>query len=141
MLLPSDLFKFKIRLDEIYDLNQLVESMSRIKERKGWYFNTHYMHEQIFITSIDMNYDILNHFIPYIELFSSINVVTVSLSEEYIFTSSMIDAFYLMINSFNDFSGSIGYLADKFKENSKIQKYRPQLSKLKMFFFSISFIC
>ena len=52
LYLPSDLFKYLINLEDKTILQQFIEFLTMIHQHKGYYFNSHYMHERLWILAL-----------------------------------------------------------------------------------------
>ena len=71
--LPWDLFRFKFSVSSIEKANCFIEFLNNLKERKGYYFNTHFMHEQIWLTNIVLYTIFIEKILPYVEDMKQIN--------------------------------------------------------------------
>ena len=72
--LPWNLFKFKICLDSKEIIKAFIWHINSINERKGYYFNQHYMHSRLCIDSLEVKHQYANILYPSIELLKSIEV-------------------------------------------------------------------
>ena len=72
--LPWNLFKFKIFLNSKEAINEFILHISNINDRKGYYFNQHYMHSRLCIKFLEINHTYTNILYPSIELLKSIEV-------------------------------------------------------------------
>ena len=72
--LPWNLFKFKIWLDSAEAIKTFIWYINSINDRKGYYFNQHYMHSRLCINSLEVNHQYANILYPSIELLKSIEV-------------------------------------------------------------------
>ena len=73
-IFPSDLFEISFYCYNEKQANSLIKYLEDIEERKGYYFNSHYMHEQIFINYIILGYQCVKNLIPYVDSLKSIKV-------------------------------------------------------------------
>ena len=71
--LPWDLFRFIFSISTIEKANCFIEFLNNLKERKGYYFNTHFMHEQIWLTNIVLYTLFIEKILPYVEDMKQIN--------------------------------------------------------------------
>ena len=80
--LPWDLFRFNFSISTVERVNCFIEFLSNLKERKGYYFNTHFMHQQIWLTDIVLTPLFIEKILPYVEDMKQIN--TFLYSEKFI---------------------------------------------------------
>ena len=73
--LPWNLFKFKIRLDSEEKTNEFMLHINNINDRKGYYFNQHYMHSRLWIDYLEIYQKYVNILYPSLELLKSIEVI------------------------------------------------------------------
>ena len=83
LLLPTDLFSFDIILNNREDGNKFIEFFEYLNERKGCYFNDHYMNERIFISTIFLSKVLVRMFDPYAEKMKSIDNLYEPLKNQY----------------------------------------------------------
>ena len=75
MLLPSNLFKLRIDLKNENIIQQFIEFIEMIHHRKGYYFNSHYMHEQLWITSLHISWNYIQKLVPYFDILKPMKLV------------------------------------------------------------------
>ena len=73
--LPWNLFKFKIYLNFEEITKTFLLHINNINDRKGYYFNQHYMHSRLCIDSLEVKHQYANILYPSIELLKSIEVI------------------------------------------------------------------
>ena len=73
-MVPSDLFGLPINLKEYNQVMTFIEFIKNIKEKKGWYFNKHYMHQKIFTYGITVDRTLIQYLHPYLDDLKSIEV-------------------------------------------------------------------
>ena len=71
---PWDLFKFTISVKSKTDLNNFIEFVINISERKFNYFHKHFIHEKIFVFSTTIDFEFVEQLYPFIEIIKSIEV-------------------------------------------------------------------
>ena len=104
MFLPSDLFKFKIDLKNESILQEFIEFIRMRHLHKGHYFNAHYMHERLRISSLYILPNLINKLAPDFDILISTKIIDENnwTSTESDWNScSIIDKF--MIQDFDDF--------------------------------------
>ena len=69
LYLPSDLFKFQIDLDDKNILNEFVEFIKMRHQHKGLYFNEHYLHERLWISTLYIRPEFIQELVPYFDYF------------------------------------------------------------------------
>ena len=72
--LPWNLFKFRIILNSEEITKTFLLHINNINDRKGYYFNQHYMHSRLCIKFLEINHTYANILYPSIELLKSIEV-------------------------------------------------------------------
>ena len=75
LFLPWDLFTFFVIVRDSKQASILTKFAQDLKDTKGYYFNKHYMHEQIWFEKIIAYSSIIEAIYPYFEAFESIKVV------------------------------------------------------------------
>ena len=50
--LPSDLFRFKIKLNTNVDVDIFIQFIINISNKEGYFFNDHFMHNQLWIVEV-----------------------------------------------------------------------------------------
>ena len=104
MFLPSDLFSFKIDLNNKSILQEFIEFIRMRHQHKGHYFNVHYMHERLKISSLYIRPDLIQELVPDHDILNSIKLTDENNwtnTESDWNTCSIIDKF--MIKDFKDF--------------------------------------
>ena len=104
MFLPSDLFNFTIDLKNKNIFQKFIKFIRMRHQHKGYYFNTHYMHELLKIYKLYIQPELINELAPDLDILNSIK-----LADENNWTStesdwnscSIIDKF--VIKDFKDF--------------------------------------
>ena len=74
MFLPSDLFKFMIDLKNESILQKFIEFIRMRHQRKGHYFNAHYMHERLKISNLYIRPDLIQELAPDHDILNSIKL-------------------------------------------------------------------
>ena len=75
-ILPNDLFEIFINLHNQKPINAFIEFIENLRDSKGWYFNSHYMHSKAKIRdpiSVDIYY--IKKLYPYVGVLKSTQVV------------------------------------------------------------------
>ena len=78
LFLPSDLFKFRIDLNDEEMTNKFIEFITMKHQHKGHYFNQHYMHERLWISDLFIQPDLIKKLIPYFDILKSVKVINES---------------------------------------------------------------
>ena len=73
--LPWNLFKFKIFLNTKEAISEFILHINNINDRKGYYFNQHYMHSRLWIDSLEINQKYVNILYSSLEILKSIEVI------------------------------------------------------------------
>ena len=73
--IPWNLFKFRIYLNSEEITKTFLLHINNIKDRKGYYFNQHYMHSRLWIDSLEIDQKYVNILYPSLELLKSIEVI------------------------------------------------------------------
>ena len=74
--LPNDLFEIFIELQDIEMFNTFIEFIENLRDSKGWYFNSHWMHSKAKIRDpIVVDIDYIKTLYAYIHVLKSIQVV------------------------------------------------------------------
>ena len=74
--LPNDLFEMSIDLSDQNSINKFIEFIENLRDSKGWYFNSHWMHSKAKIRDpivVDINY--FRKLYPYVDVLKSTQVV------------------------------------------------------------------
>ena len=73
---PNDLFGIFIDLKYQKSINKFINFIESLRDSKGWYFNSHYMHSKIKIRDpIEIKIDCIETLYAYIDVLKSIQVV------------------------------------------------------------------
>ena len=72
--LPWDLFKFTISVKNQTDLNNFIEFIINISERRLNFFHNHFIHEKIFVFNTTIDFNLVEQLYPYIETMKSVEV-------------------------------------------------------------------
>ena len=72
--LPWNLFKFKIMLDLEIKAKTFLQFLQDINDRKGYYFNQHFMHSRLWIESIEVKGKLVAILYPSLELLKTTEV-------------------------------------------------------------------
>ena len=76
LFLPSDLFEISIDLTYHKVFNAFIEFIKNLRDSKGWYFNSHWMHSKAKIRDpIVVGIDFIKTLYAYIHVLKSIQVV------------------------------------------------------------------
>ena len=75
LLLPYDLFKFWIDLNDEETINKFIEFLTMKNQHKGHFFNEHYMHERLWISTLFIRPDLIQKLIPYFDILKWIKVI------------------------------------------------------------------
>ena len=75
LFLPSDLFKFWIYLDNEETINKFIEFITMKHQHKGYFFNQHYMHERLWISTLLIRPVLIQKLIPYFDILKSIKAI------------------------------------------------------------------
>ena len=141
LYLPSDLFKYSIDIKDETILREFIQFIKIRHQHKGHYFNSHIMHERLWITNLDIQLEFIQELVPYFDLLESIKLVDSNnrTSPDSNFDSCIINKFTLQ--NFN-------FIVDKM--HFVLPKYLIDASKLvesescwkpfyKIFFLSLSY--
>ena len=74
LYLPSDLFKFQIDLDNKDILKEFIEFIKMRHKQIGHYFNKHYMHERLWISTLYIRPEFIQELVPYFDILKSIKL-------------------------------------------------------------------
>ena len=74
LFLPSDLFKFKIDLNNESILQEFIELIRMRHQHKGHYFNAHYMHERLKFCCLLIRLDLIKELAPDFDILNSIKL-------------------------------------------------------------------
>ena len=74
LYLPWDLFIFKIILDSEIKANTFLQFLQDINDRKGYYFNQHFMHTRLWIEPIEIDDKLVAILYPSLELLKTTEV-------------------------------------------------------------------
>ena len=76
ILLPSDLFEFSITVNNSEDASTFIYLIELISNKKGWYFNKHYMHKRMHIlrNKILIQKSFIQEFNMYVESMKQISI-------------------------------------------------------------------
>ena len=72
ILLPADLYRFKINLRYQADVDTITEFIEKVSAKEGYYFDSQYMHEQICIYYVKISPYAIKYLFPYAEKLDSI---------------------------------------------------------------------
>ena len=72
--LPWDLFKLTISVKNQTDLNNFIEFIINISERRLNFFHNHFIHEKIFMFNSTIDFNFVEQLYPYIETMKSVEV-------------------------------------------------------------------
>ena len=76
LFLPNDLFKLSIQWASKESIHALIKFCENIKDSKGWYFETHYMHSKIkIIDPIVVDIKIVKDLQSYADVLKTIQVI------------------------------------------------------------------
>ena len=98
LFLPSDLFKFWIDLKYEWTMNKFIEFITMKHQHKGHYFNQHYMHERLWISTLFIRPVLIQKLIPFFDVLKSIKVINESdwtISDSDFNSCSIIDKFVI----------------------------------------------
>ena len=76
MFLPSDLFRFVIYLEGEKMVEVFLKFIDNRQARKGYYFNTHFMHKRLCIWRIYVDPEIVECLLSYVDTFKSIKILS-----------------------------------------------------------------
>ena len=74
--LPNDLFEISYTLDYKAGTKKLIKLIKNLRDSKGWYFNSHFMHSKIKIRDpilVDIEY--IKELFAYVDTLKSIQVI------------------------------------------------------------------
>ena len=75
MFLPNDLFEVYIWNINKQSIHTFIQFLVNLKERKGWYFNKHFMHSQVKVrNTINIRISFLEQLHHYVETMKCIQV-------------------------------------------------------------------
>ena len=74
LYLPWNLFKLKIMLDSDIKANIFLQFLQDINDKKGYYFNQHFMHTRLWIESIEVKDNLVAILYPSLELLKTTDV-------------------------------------------------------------------
>ena len=74
MFLPSDLFKYSINLKNESILQEFIEFIRMKHQHKGYYFNSHYMHERLKIFNLFIQPDLIQALVFDLDILNSIKL-------------------------------------------------------------------
>ena len=75
LYLPSDLFKYSINIKNEAILLEFIQFIQIRHQHKGHYFNSHNMHERLWITNLDIWSEFIQELVPYFDILESIKLV------------------------------------------------------------------
>ena len=75
MFLPSDLFQFTINLNNESILQEFIKFIRMRHQHKGYYFNSHYLHEQLRIFNLSIQPDLIKEIAPDFDILNSIKII------------------------------------------------------------------
>ena len=75
LYLPSDLFRYSIDIKDEAILLEFIQFIQIRHQQKGHFFNSHYMHEWLWITNLDIQPEFIEELVPYFEILESIKLV------------------------------------------------------------------
>ena len=76
LFLQNDLFEVSISCREIEKMNILIKFIENLRDSKGWYFNSHYMHSKIKIRDpIEIEYYSIKKLDGYVSVLKSTQVI------------------------------------------------------------------
>ena len=101
LLLPSDLFKFAIEIDTDKQLQNFIQFITNIKERIGCFFNSYFMHEQIWIYLMSIRYDYVEEISHYSDLMKSIHIIYEFNENDDLTKSNFLDTVRIFISIVN----------------------------------------
>ena len=82
---PNDLFEMSISLSDHKVINTFIEFIENLRDSKGWYFNSHWMHSKAKIWDpIGIEIADIKKLYPYVGVLKSIQVV---LCKRYLYSS------------------------------------------------------
>ena len=64
------------------DIEFFTEFLDNIEAKKGWYFNSNYMHEQIFVSSIKLDWSLVEYLYHYREQMQSIKTLNCAYNDK-----------------------------------------------------------
>ena len=102
LYLPSDLFKYSIDIKDETILREVIQFIKIIYQHKGHYFNSHNMHERLWITNLDIQSEFIQELVPYFDILKSIKLVEKNnrASPDSNFDSCIINKFVLQNSDF-----------------------------------------
>ena len=74
LFLPSDLFKFKIDLNNESILQEFIELIRMRHQHKGHYFNAHYIHERLKFCCLLIRLDLIQELVSDFDILNSIKL-------------------------------------------------------------------
>ena len=74
LYLPWNLFKLKIMLDSDIKANIFLQFLQDINDKKGYYFNQHFMYTRLWIESIEVKDNLVAILYPSLELLKTTEV-------------------------------------------------------------------
>ena len=72
--LPSSLFRFNINLKNDIATTEFINFLDNLQARKGYYFNKHFMHDQLCIWRIYVETNITQKLGPYVDIMKSFSI-------------------------------------------------------------------
>ena len=74
--LPNDLFEMSIDLNDQKGINKFIKFIKNLRDSKGWYFNSHWMHSKAKIRDpIEIEIDYIRKLYPYVGVLKSTQVI------------------------------------------------------------------
>ena len=140
LYLPSDLFKYAIDIKDETILREFIQFIKTRHQHKGHYFNSHNMHERLWITNLDIQSEFIQELVPYFDILESIKLVDKNnrTSTDSNFDSCIINKFRL--KKFNFIVDNKHFVLPKYLiEASKLAESESCLNPFyKIFFLSLS---
>ena len=75
LLLPSNLFKFEIILNWEELVNTFLSKIQSINDKKGYYFNEHFMHSRLYIELLRVKDNFVLKLFPHIDLLKTTEII------------------------------------------------------------------
>ena len=138
MSLPCDLFKFSIDLKNEGIVEMFLQLIDNIRQNKGFYFNSHFMHSRLWIVSLYVDSDLVSKLYPSLELLKQTKIISDISWDEKLFSyqrAELMDMFSLRMNT--GFSGTdqtltFPHFCNKSEDNTKL---KPEFALFKRIFY------
>ena len=122
--LPADLFTFHINLETEEITSKFWKFIDRISSKKGYYFNSHHMHQVLNIKGVLINIENIEMLSPYYSLMISISVYNDQIYDrDDMIDTNLTDKITISKFGICAYNKNNSYVANFIKENREIAWY------------------